>query len=84
MARATPSEESPAEEMVQSAGEAMLMMVPGYVWETLVRQAEAETERTGSKVTPGTVLDRALRSYMEGHGEPEAVSYLHSLAQGGR
>jgi hypothetical protein len=74
MAKAVAVYGSPVEEMIQESGEAMLMMVRRSLWETLIRQAESEG------VTPGEILDRAMRAYLEQNGSEEAVGYLHMLA----
>lgn len=60
--------------MVREAGEAMLLMVNRAMWETLVRQAQAEGRH------PGAVLNDALRLYLEQNGSDEAVQYLHAVA----
>ena len=60
--------------MVESAGEAMLLMVDRALWEMLIRQAKEEGR------SPGDVLNSAVTAYMEREGADEAVGYLHSLA----
>lgn len=55
--------------------EAMILMVPGYLWNTLVKQAKAE----GS--TPGVVFSKALENYLREHGDQEVADYLWSLAR---
>lgn len=55
--------------------DAMILMVPGYLWNTLVRQAKAE----GS--TPGSVFSKALVNYLKEHGDQEVADYLWSLAK---
>lgn len=55
--------------------EAMILMVPGYLWNVLVKQAKAE----GS--TPGVVFAKALKGYLEKNGSKEAVDHLWSLAE---
>ena len=55
--------------------EAMILMVPGYLWNTLVMQAKAE----GS--TPGNVFSKALINYLKENGTEDVVSYLWSLAE---
>lgn len=66
-----PSEGSP--ELDQ---EAMIMMIPGYLWEVLTLQAAAEG------TSPGMVLDQALRMYLEAKGSKEAVEKLWQVACG--
>lgn len=53
--------------------EAMILMIPGYLWNTLVRQAKAE----GSSA--GQVFSKALVNYLKEHGDPGVVDYLWSL-----
>jgi hypothetical protein len=64
-------EERPGEALDQ---EAMILMVPGYLWNVLLKQAHAEG------TTPGTVFSKALEGYLKEHGADEAVSHLWSLA----
>lgn len=75
MAKAIISEPERDEALDQ---EAMILMVPGYFWNVLVKQAKAE----GS--TPGVVLAKALKGYLEQHGGQEAVDHLWSLAERSR
>jgi hypothetical protein len=60
--------------VLDSANDAMLLLINGVLWETLVRQSTAEG------TTPGQVLDKALRMYLEANGSKETVAYLHALA----
>lgn len=82
MAKAFPSQErsptSVGEDEIASAGDAMLMIIPRAMWETLIRQGRAEG--TG----PAQVLDKALRAYLETNGSQETIEYLHRVANGGR
>jgi len=55
--------------------DAMILMVPGYLWNTLVKQAKAE----GSN--PGAVLSNALAAYLKEHGDQEVADYLWSLVE---
>jgi len=55
--------------------EAMILMVPGYLWNTLVMQAQAEES------TPGQVFSKALMEYLKQHGTEDVVTYLWSLAK---
>lgn len=55
--------------------EAMVLMVPGYLWNVLVKQARAEG------TTPGVVFSTAVKEYLEKHGSKEAVDYLWSLVR---
>jgi len=73
--KAHPVEYTPAEEMVREANEAMMMMVSGALWNTLVLQAKSEGRH------PGQVLDAMAREYLEKHGSPEAIEYLNTLAR---
>lgn len=75
MARAVSSTEdaTPGEEMIEGAGDAMLLMVSRSMVETLNRQALSEG------VSMGRVLDKAMRAYLKEHGSPEAVAYLIAL-----
>jgi hypothetical protein len=75
MARAEavePEEGIPA--IVERAGEAMILIIPRAMWETLVLQGQAEN------LPPGRVLDKALREYLEKHGCQEAVDYLFRVS----
>jgi hypothetical protein len=72
MARALPVEPDVSPEL-SDAGDAMLLMISGSMWHTLVLQGQAEG------VPPGEVLHRAVRSYLEARGSKEAVEYLWSL-----
>lgn len=65
---------SPAEEDIARAGDAMLMLIPRAMWETLLIQGRSEG------LGPAQVLDRALRRYLEEHGSREAVAYLNRVA----
>jgi hypothetical protein len=69
--------QSQAEEDIDSAGEAMLLLITRSTWETLLRQGAAEG------IGPGEVLNKALRSYLEQHGSEEVVRYLNKVAGGG-
>jgi len=62
-------------EQVKQAGEAMLMMIPRALWEVLLLQAEHD------HITPGAVLDRAVRGYLEREGDPRALEYLKSVSR---
>lgn len=75
MAKAILSEPERDEALDQDA---MILMVPGYLWNVLVKQAKVE----GS--TPGVVFARALKEYLEQHGSKEAVDYLWELAERNR
>lgn len=65
---------NPIAEMIRDADEAMMLLITGAMWETLVRQGAAEG------ISPGQVLDKALRVYLEAHGAPDTVAYLHAIA----
>jgi hypothetical protein len=69
------TEESPAREMVEGAGDAILLLVSRALVETLSRQADYEGVRVG------VVLDKAVRAYLEEHGGPEVGKYLQALAE---
>lgn len=76
MAKATASILSDEEERGEALDqEGMILMVPGYLWNVLLKQAKAEG------TTPGTVFSKALQEYLEKHGEQEAVDHLWSLAK---
>lgn len=78
MARAQPVDEpepSFLEEELDRAGDAQLMLITVAMWETLKLQGESEG------LEPGHVLDKALRAYLEAHGSPRAVEYLHAVAR---
>ena len=72
MAKAQPVESEASQELVE-ADEAMLLMISGAMWHTLVLQGRAEG------MPPGAVLDKAVRAYLEAQGSKEAVEYLWSL-----
>jgi len=72
MAKAILSDDGRDEALDQ---EAMVLMIPGYLWNVLVRQAKAE----GSN--PGVVFSKALTNYLQEHGSPDAVEYLWSLTR---
>ena len=72
MAKACPVEPEASPELAE-AGEAMLLMISGAMWQTLVLQGQSEG------LPPGAVLDKAVRSYLEARGSKEAVDYLWSL-----
>jgi hypothetical protein len=55
--------------------EAMILMVPGYLWNVLVKQAKAEG------TSPGVVFAKALKDYLERSGSKEAVDHLWSLVE---
>lgn len=59
---------------IARAGDAMLLIIPRAMWETLLIQGRCEN--TG----PAQVLDKALRQYLEANGSPEAVAYIHGVA----
>jgi hypothetical protein len=63
--------------MVREAGEATLLMVNRAMWETLVRQANAEGRR------PGDVLNDAVRLYLDEHGSPDVIEYLKTVGTPG-
>ncbi len=63
------------EEELARAGDAMLLLIPRVMWETLLLQGEAEG------MGPAQVLEKALRSYLEADGSPRAVAYLHAVAK---
>lgn len=72
MARAEAVEADASLELVE-AGDAMLLMISGAMWHTLVLQSKSEG------VSPGDVLDKALRAYLEEHGSHETIEYLWDL-----
>jgi hypothetical protein len=75
MAKAILSEPEREEALDQ---EAMILMIPGYLWNVLVKQAKAE------RSTPGVVLSKAMKGYLEQYGTKEAVDHLWSLAERNR
>jgi len=78
MARAdaiTP-EDGEVSEIIRRAGDGMVLVITRAMWETLVLQAQSEG------LSPGHVLDKALRGYLEEHGCKEAVDYLFMVAGG--
>jgi hypothetical protein len=62
-------------DIIENAGNAMLLLITRSLWETLILQGRAEN------LSPGRVLDKALREYLEKHGCQEAVDYLFSIAE---
>lgn len=54
--------------------EAMILMVPGYLWNCLVKQAKHEG------TNPGAVFSKALANYLKEHGDQEVADYLWDLA----
>ena len=66
---------------LKQAGDITMMMVQQVLVETLVRQAREESREEGTHVSPGQVLDKALKFYLETHGKPEAVEYLRAVAR---
>lgn len=66
---------------LQNAGEVTMLMVHQYLVETLHRQAQEESREAGTHVSPGEILDKALKMYLEQHGKPEAVRYLAAVAE---
>lgn len=72
-AEAVESEEG-VPEIVERAGEAMILIIPRAMWETLILQGRAEN------LPPGRVLDKALREYLERHGCQEVVDYLFRVS----
>ncbi len=69
-----------AEDLVREAGDVTILMVQHALVECLARQAREESRETGRHVHPGEILDKALRMYLEVHGKPDAVDYLHKIA----
>jgi hypothetical protein len=67
-------------EALQQAGDITMMLVQRVLVETLIRQAREESREIGFHVSPGQVLNKALKLYLETHGKPEAVEYLQMLA----
>lgn len=55
--------------------EAMVLMVPGYLWNVLVQQAKLEQS------SPGAVFSKALANYLKEHGDSAVADYLWSLAR---
>jgi len=55
--------------------EAMVLMIPGFLWNVLVMQAKEEG------VSPGAVFSKALEMYLKEKGNDEAVMYLWDLAK---
>ena len=62
-------------DIIENAGDAMLLLITRGMWETLILQGRAEN------LSPGCVLDKALREYLEKHGCREAVDYLFGIAE---
>lgn len=58
------------------ASQLTILMVPVALLKTLGIQGEHED------ITPGEVLDKAVKAYLETHGCDDAVSYLWSLSAG--
>ena len=58
---------------VQEASDVMLLMVSSNVWDLLVIQAQNEGK------SPGTILDAAIRAYIEERGCNEAHDLLERL-----
>jgi len=71
-------EDEAVSEIIRHAGDAMVLVITRAMWETLLLQAKAEN------LTPGRILDKALRGYLEEHGCKEAVDYLFLVAEGRR
>ncbi len=63
---------------LERSGDAMIMLIPRSMWETLLKQGNAEG------IGPAQVLDKALWGYLEAKGSPEAVAYLHAVAERSR
>jgi hypothetical protein len=80
MAKATavPQEDEGVSEIIRRAGDGMVLVITRAMWETLVLQAQAEN------LTPGHILDKALRGYLEKDGCKEAVDYLFLVSKGQR
>lgn len=55
--------------------EAMIMMIPRYLWDVLCMQAKAEN------TTPAMILDQALQDYLGTKGAKEAVDHLWNVAK---
>jgi hypothetical protein len=66
---------------IQSAGDIVILMVQRVMVETLARQAREESREIGYHVSPGQVLDKAIKLYLETHGKPEAVDYLRLVSK---
>lgn len=76
MAKAVSStEDDPGRELLEGAGDAVMLLVPRALVVVLSHQAEHE----GVKL--GVVLDRAIRDYLKKNGAPGAIEYLQELAQ---
>jgi hypothetical protein len=75
---AVPKEEETVADVIDRAGDAMVMLITRAMWTTLVIQGQAEN------LTPGGVLDKALREYLEKHGSQEVADYLFTVAEGQR
>jgi len=76
-AHATPVNDAPPG-LLEDADEVMMLLITGVTWQTLVKQAAAE----GS--SPGEVFGKALRFYLEAHGSPSVVEFLHAAAAASR
>lgn len=61
---------------IQRAGDAMILVITRAMWETLLLQGRAEN------LSPGQILDKALKGYLEKHGCEEAASYICAVAEG--
>lgn len=68
------SEDSEISEVLQHAGDGMILLITRALWHTLVLQAQSEG------ITPGAVLDRAMKEYLERHGCQEAVDFLFEIS----
>ena len=72
MAKAILADEHREEALDQDA---MILMIPGFLWNILVKQAHSE----GS--TPGDVFAKALKGYLKEYGSKDVVDYLWSLSK---
>lgn len=76
MARAEAVDVDETAEMIAGAGDAMILLIPRSMWETLLLQGRADG------LQPAQVLDRAVREYLEKHGSEEVVRYLRKVHDG--
>ena len=59
-----------------SAGDAMLLMIPRLMWDVLVIQSRHEG------LSAGMTLEKMFRKYLEDQGSQEAIQRLHDAAGG--
>jgi hypothetical protein len=60
-------------DILEEAGECMMVLLPKGLWNTIIMQGEHEG------TSPGLVLAKALKEYLDKNGSEEAKVYINSI-----